>query len=387
MSLEAAPRTAIVHDWLTGMRGGEKVLERIARFFPDSPIYTLFHFRGTISEELESHPIRASYLQRMPGVREHYRRYLPFFPHAMERLDFQNFDLVVSTSHAVAKGAITRPGAFHLCYCHTPMRYIWDQEEVYFPNRKGLVAAVRGKILERLRRWDTRTADRVDLYLANSHFVAERIEQYYGRESTVLAPPVDTDFYTPADDTDETAGRTYALVVSALAPYKRVDLAIAACEEAGIELRIVGDGTERAALEAKAGPKTRFLGRVSEEELRELYRGAHCFVQPGVEDFGISSVEALACGAPIVALGRGGIRDIVFPEKQGILVGEPESSTAQVGELAAAIDQIQRIRFSKLNLRQRAEYFSAQNFDDRFQTLIQNIQTVNLPPTPHRGAH
>jgi len=370
------------------MRGGEKVLERIARVFPKAPLYTLFHFPGSVSDELEAHPIRTSYLQHFPLLQKHYRSYLPLFPHAVGRLDFREFDLVVSTSHAVAKGAIVRPGAVHICYCHTPMRYIWDQEEVYFPNRRGAAARVRGHILARLRKWDTSTANRVDHYLANSSFVAERIQRYYGRDSTVLPPPVDTEFYSPREEDSADAGeeRPYALVVSALAPYKRVDIAIEAATRAGIDLKIVGDGPERAILEGSGSDTIEFCGRVPEEELRSLYRGAACFLQPGVEDFGISSVEALACGTPVVALGRGGIRDIVSDGKHGLLVGSVETTTADPQGLAVAIDKVRNIGFNSLDLRKQAELFSAASFDDRFQSVLTTLKAVNpSSPTPSGG--
>ena len=254
------PRVALVHDWLTGMRGGEKVLEAIAEQYPDAPIYTLFHFPGSVSAALESHPIVTSFLQRAPSVRRHYRRYLPLFPAAVEDFDLGGFDLVISTSHCVAKGAIPAPGARHLCYCHTPMRYAWDQEHAYFPDRRGPLARLRGLALSRLRTWDAASAPRVDRFVANSRFVAERIRRYFGREAAVLAPPVDTEQFTLSDTGSDKApgepsnaaavtdGRPYCLVVSALAPYKRVDLAVRACAAAGVDLVVVGDGPDRGEL-------------------------------------------------------------------------------------------------------------------------------------------
>jgi glycosyltransferase involved in cell wall biosynthesis len=353
---------ALVHDWLTGMRGGEKVLEAFAARFPAAPIYTLFHFPGSVSKTIESHPVRTSFLQRAPGLRRHYRRYLPFFPAAIESFDLSRFDLVISSSHCVAKGIIPGPSTFHLCYCHTPMRYAWDQEHAYFPRRSGPVARLRNLILTRLRTWDASSAGRVDLFVANSSFVAQRIERYYGRQSEVLHPPVDTDFFTPG----ETTGEEYCLMVAALAPYKRVDLAIVACERLGIELRVVGEGPDRDRLARQGGTRTRFLGRVDGDTLRSLYRGALCFLQPGVEDFGISTVEALACGCPVVALGRGGVLDIVSDGEHGILYrqeGDPEA-------LATAIDKSREIRFNLLNLTQRAAEFATARFEARLQSLL-----------------
>ncbi len=324
------PRTALVHDWLTGMRGGEKVLAEIAALFPGAPIHTLFHFPGTVSAELEAHPIHTSFLANAPGARRHYRRYLPLFPAAIEDFDLSGYELVVSTSHCVAKGAIPGPRALHVCYCHSPMRYAWDQEHAYFPHRQGPVARLRGLVLTRLRTWDVASAARVDAFVANSRFVAARIERYYRRQATVIHPPVDTGFFTPGEGVGD--GTEYALVVSALAPYKRVELALAACERLGMPLRVVGDGPELERLRPLAGPRTRFLGRVDGGELLALYRDAACLLQPGVEDFGISTVEALACGVPVVALGEGGVLDVVEDGVHGVLyptAGDP-------GALAAA---------------------------------------------------
>ena len=271
------PRVALVHDWLTGMRGGEKVLEAIASLFPQAPIYTLFHFPGSVSQALERHPIHTSFLQRAPGLRGRYRSYLPLFPMAIEELDLTGYDLVISSSHCVAKGVIPSPDAFHLCYCHTPMRYAWDQEHAYFPRRHGATARLRSLALTGLRAWDAASAARVNQFVANSSFVARRIRSYYGRDAEVLHPPVDVEYFTPgsARETRKTpqTQENYCLMVSALAPYKRVDLAIAACDRLGIELRIVGDGPERKRLEELAGPKTRFLGQVEHRHLRELYPG------------------------------------------------------------------------------------------------------------------
>jgi glycosyltransferase involved in cell wall biosynthesis len=343
------------------MRGGEKVLEEIGRLFPEAPICTLFHFPGTVSPGLESHPIRTSFLQGAPLRRRYYRRYLPLFPSAIEDFDLSGFELVISSSHCVAKGIIPGPGAAHVCYCHTPMRYAWDQEHAYFPRRRGLTARLRGGVLTALRSWDVSSAARVDAFIANSRFVAERIRRYYGREAEVIHPPVEVDFFSPG----EGDGDGYCLTVSALAPYKRLELAVIACEKLDVELRIVGAGPERKRLQAMAGPRTRLLGHVSRTRLRELLRGALCLLQPGTEDFGISTVEALACGTPVVALGRGGVLDIVEDGQHGVLFPEPSAAA-----LAAAIDKRRRMRFNKLNLRSRAESFATPRFMRRLCSFL-----------------
>ena len=356
------PRVALIHDWLTGMRGGEKVLEVIASLFPEAPIYTLFHFPGAVSDTIESHTIHTSFLQSYPGLKRHYRRFLPLFPAAVEDLDFSSYDILISTSHCVAKGAKAKPGAIHICYCHTPMRYVWDQQETYFPDRDGMVARLRSMVLARLRRWDVDTADRVDSYVANSTFVADRVNRYYGRDADVIHPPTDTEFFSP----DDRPPKAYCLMVSALSPYKRIDIAIDACSSLGLELRIVGEGPERVSLQDRDDANVQLLGRVDNLELRDLYRGASCFLQPGVEDFGISSVEALACGCPVVALGRGGILDIVDDGVHGVLYSEPDNSSA----LASAIDKSTSIRFNKTILRRRAETFSVASFENQLKELL-----------------
>lgn len=396
-------RVALVHDWLTGMRGGEKVLEALAELFPEAPIYTLLHVPGSVSPALEGHEIHTSFLQRMPGIGRRYRSFLPFFPAAIEDLDLTPYDLVLSTSHAVAKGIIPAPDAVHLCYCHTPMRYAWDQEHTYFPRRRGLVARLRNLILTALRTWDAASAHRVDGFLANSHFVARRIRRYYGRDAEVVAPPVDVSFFTeirsmvmkhevsPGDaatSEKDDASDDYALVVSALAPYKRVEVAIRACEGRGMRLEIVGDGPERRSLERLAGPQTRLRGRIDGDELRRLYRGARLFLQPGVEDFGIASVEALASGTPVVAVGRGGIRDIVDDGVHGVLYSEPPRPAAAsrqmtdqaIGQattaLAAAIDKALGIRFNEGELADRAQQFSKARFSERMRASISRYVAI-----------
>jgi len=365
----AAPRVALVHDWLTGLRGGEKVLEAIAAQFPGAPIYTLVHVAGSLGGAFDGHPIHTSFVQRIPGARRHYRRLLPLFPAAVEDFDLGAYDLVVSSSHCVAKGVVPAPGAVHVCYCHTPMRYAWDQEHTYFPRRRGVTARLRNLILTALRAWDVATVPRVDLFLANSSFVAARIRRYYGRRAEVVPPPVDVGFFTAEDagPGDTPADEGYALVVSALAPYKRVDLAIAACERLGVPLRVVGTGPEERRLRRLAGPSTRFLGRVEGPRLRDLYRRAGFFLQPGVEDFGIASVEALATATPVVARGRGGIRDIVEDGVHGVLyeVAEGAGDAAEIDACCAAIDKSARIGWNSSALIDRARAFSVERFNDR----------------------
>lgn len=360
-------RTAVVHDWLNGMRGGEKVLEAILPLLPDPTIFTLFHVPGSISPEIERYPIRSSGLNRLPLARRHYRHYLPLYPRAIESFDLSGFDLVVSSSHCVAKGAIARDGAPHLCYCHTPVRYAYEQFDVYFPRGATRFRSAKEFFITRLRRWDQATADRPTRYLANSTAVADRIRRHYGRDSTVIHPPVDVEFFHGSN-----AGRQdFLLAVGSLVPYKRYDLAIVAAERADRPLVIVGRGPEESRLRALASSSVRMVSDVGPEALRELYRTCHAFVQPGEEDFGISLVEALACGAPVAALGRGGARDTVRPGVNGFLY---EEETAEA--LAAAVKRLGRVRFDYTAVRATAMPFASERFVREFDRAISEVLQI-----------
>jgi len=345
------------------MRGGEKVLLSLARIFPDAPILTLLHVRGSVAPELEAREIRTSFVQRLPGVEAHYRHYLPLFPSAAEAFDLAGFDLVLSSSHCVAKGVRPAPGARHLCYCHTPMRYVWDRYDDYFgPGRASplLRLAIR-PLAARLRAWDVRTAARVHRFAANSAWVAGRIRRYYGRDSVVIPPPVDTAFFTPGPDRPG----TYDLVVSALAPYKRLDLVLEAYRGSGWPLRIVGTGPEEKHLRALAPPEVAFLGRVDDEALREQYRGCRAVLMPGVEDAGIVPLEALACGRPAVVFGQGGGAETVEHGATGLVFQEPSA-----GALRAAVSTLETTRFDRLALRARAEALRREVFEERVRAFV-----------------
>jgi glycosyltransferase involved in cell wall biosynthesis len=361
---------ALVHDWLTGMRGGEKALELICRAYPAADLFTLFHVRGSVSAVIEDRPIHTSLLQALPGIGGYYRNLLPLFPLAINRFRFDEFRLVISFSHAVAKGARVPGHVPHLCYCFTPMRYAWDQFDAYFgPDRVGwLASAILRQVLVRLARWDRRTAGRVSRYLAISQYVAQRIRRYYDREATIVYPPVDTDFYRP----DGSPAGGHFLIVSALVPYKRIDLAIDACRRLGAPLRIVGDGPERAALERRAGPGVEFLGHIDDHGVLREYRAAAAVILPGEEDFGIVPVEAQACGRPVVALGRGGALETVLPGETGVFASEatPES-------LAAALDGVSKLRLDPVRIRAHAERFSTTRYLDAFGTAIE--ETLAAP--------
>ena len=357
-------RVALIHDWLTGMRGGEKVLEVLCELYPDADIFTLFHHRGSVSPRIERHRITTSFVQHLPLADLHYRRYLPLFPLAIRQFQLSSFDLVISSSHCVAKSALAPQGTPHLCYCHSPMRYAWDQFDAYFgPDRVGPAASrfVYRPVLDRLARWDAATADRVDRFVANSRHVAGRIHRYYNRDATIVYPPVDTDFFHPA----ATQPGSHFLIVSALVPYKRIDMAIAACERVGAPLRIVGDGPERDRLARHAGGTVTWLGRVSDEQIRDEYRRAAAVLLPGEEDFGIVPVEAQACGRPVVALARGGALETVRDGETGVLYPDPTADS-----LAAALQRVRVTPFDGDAIRRHAEQFSRARHVDAMKTVI-----------------
>jgi glycosyltransferase involved in cell wall biosynthesis len=358
-------KVALVHDWLTGMRGGEKALEVLCERYPDAELFTLVHVPGSVSPTIEQRPIHTSFVQHLPLVRQLYRHYLPLFPTAVEQFNFDRFDLVVSVSHCCVKSIVHPSSVPHLCYCLTPMRYAWDQFDAYFgPDRLGRVgSAVMRPVMARLARWDRDTANRADRYVAISHYVAGRIGRYYNRESSVVYPPVNTDFFRP----DQTAPEGFALVVSALVPYKRIAVAIDACARANVPLKIAGDGPERASLERHAAGRVEFLGRLSDDEIRMLYRRSAVVLLPGEEDFGIVPLEAQACGRPVVALGRGGAVETVRQDQTGLLVDDL-SSEAFADAISSAVGR----KFDAGAIREHAEQFGRERFGDQMEDLVKN---------------
>ena len=310
------PRIALVHDWLTGMRGGEKVLLELCRLFPQAKLYTLLWNRGSVVPEIERRVGGVSFLQRLPGIERSYRNFLPLFPAAIRSLAVGPVDFVISTSHAVAKSVRVPAGAAHVSYVHTPMRYVWGDNTEYFRFGEGRVwkRAALGAVRPYLRWFDRRTATGVDHFVANSHTVQQRIRRAYGRESEVIHPPIDTDYFHPAD----TPPSDSYLIVSSLEPYKRIDLALEAFRGGARRLLIAGQGTLEPQLRRLAPNNVEFLGRVSDERLRELYQSCRALVFPAVEDFGMTPVEAHACGKPVVCFGRGGATESVIDGQTGL---------------------------------------------------------------------
>lgn len=356
-------KVALIHDWLTGTRGGEKVLEALCDLYPEAPIYTLVHVSGSVSEKIESHPIFTSWIQHAPMVRHFYRNYLPFFPSAIESFDLSSYDLIVSSSHCVAKGVIPGKHAAHVCYCHTPMRYIWSHYDDYFgDHRTGFPKRqILPRVAKSLRTWDVRASDRVDVFVANSQNVAERIQRFYGREAQVIYPPVDVDYYVPV----EVDRQDFYLMVSALVPYKRLELAIEAFQHNPKRLVIVGTGPEEKRLRKLAGSNVEFSGRVSAEKLRELLQTARALIHPGEEDFGLNMVEALACGCPVIAFAAGGALEIVTDRETGLFFNELTPIS-----LLAAVDIAATFSFNETSMRNTALRFSFDHFRNGILDVI-----------------
>lgn len=357
-------RVALVHDWLTGMRGGEKCLEVLAELFPSADLYTLVHQRGTVAPVIESRRVVESWIARLPGGRKHYRWYAPFFPLAIESFDLSAYDLVVSTSHCVAKGAVTRADTLHVCYCFTPVRYFWDLYPDYFgPGKGNAVSRATAPLLGHYYRlWDRVSADRVDLFIADSEHVRDRIAKHYRRHSLVIHPPVDTAAFTPAH-APASKDSPY-LVVSALVPYKGVERAIRVCAARGAPLRIVGTGPDEGRLRALAGSGVRFDGWLSAEALQQAYRECRALIQAHEEDFGIAPVEALAAGRPVVALAKGGASEVVTPEC-GVLYDDPTDAG-----LNAALTEFERLTFDSEELRRRSLHFSREAYRSRMTDAL-----------------
>jgi glycosyltransferase involved in cell wall biosynthesis len=364
MSISDRPlRVALVHDWLTGMRGGEKCLEVMCELFPDAPIYTLLHVKGAMSPLIESKTIHTSFLQRFPFVEQKYRMYLPLFPFAIEAFDFSDYDLLLSTSHCVAKGAKPRGDALHLCYCFTPMRYVYEMYDEYFgKGQAGMATRMAMKIVAPLlRAWDKKTADRVHHFVAISEHVRQRIYRHYGRDAEVIFPPVDTaKFQASRRD------KGYYLIVSALVPYKKVDLAVKAFNKIGKRLIIVGKGPDEEKLRYLAKPNVEFVGWKSDDELALLYAGCTALVFPGEEDFGIVPLEAMASGKAVIAYGKGGALETVQDGLSGVFFYEQT-----VEALEIAVSKAEQMQFDVENVRNRALRFSRSIYKDAMKKFIE----------------
>jgi len=398
-------KIALVHDWLTGMRGGEKCLEVLCRRFPEAQLYTLVHRPGATSPAIERMRITTSFLQHIPGATRHYRYLLPLMPRAVEHLEIgKDVDVVVSFSHAVAKSVRVPPGVPHVCYCFTPMRYAWHLREEYFgPTNddhakggvisgsvRGTLSMARDAVLERIRHWDQATSDRVTHYVAVSNTVSRRIAECYGRPSRVIYPPVDTNFFTPSPAGREVNREDFYLVVSALVPYKRIELAIAACRRLGRRLVVIGSGPEESRLRKVAGDGIDLLGWQTDESVRDHLRRCQALLFPGQEDFGIVPLEAHACGTPVIALAKGGATETVLPggEKEkgsGLFFSEPTAES-----LCGAIRRFEEnpAWFSAEVARRQALRFRTEQFEQQLVDFLATVvreHSTESPEEPTRG--
>lgn len=373
-------RVAIVHYWLVSMRGGEKVVEALCDLYPEADVFTLVCDPNQLSERIRRHKITTSFIDRLPGGRRHYQSMLPLMPFALERLDLTPYDLVISSESGPAKGVITRPDALHLCYCHSPMRYLWDLAPQYYAGAGRLTRAAMMVLSPMLRLWDVSTAARVDGFIANSRFVAERIRKYYRRDSTVIHPPVDLGDFD-IDEASDHSDAEYYVCAGQLVAYKRVDLAVQAFSRMGKRLVVIGDGPEAARLRAMAGPTIEFLGRVSTAEMRRHFSACRALIFPGEEDFGIVPLEVMACGRPVIAFGRGGARETVADGITGRFFDE--QSTAAV--VRAVQDfEAEPDRFAdRQRLRAHAAGFSRENFMRAIRRQVDSeLASRKLIPSP-----
>lgn len=363
-------RVALVHDWLVAMRGGERVLEQLVLMYPDCDIYTLLHVPGRVSQVIEQRPIHPSFIQQLPFAAERYRYYLPFFPRAIEQFELDRYDLVISSSHCVAKGVKLPAGLPHISYCHTPMRYLYDQSEAYAARFAWPVRAAFGMVRSSLAAWDRETGRRVPHIVANSMHVRERITTIYGRDASVVHPPVSIERFHPSAERED-----FYLCVSALVPYKRVDLLVDAFNRLGLPLVIAGSGPELPALRRRARANIRFTGWLNDDDIAGLMSRCRAFSFAGVEDFGIAMVEAQAAGAPVIAYAAGGALESVIDDfsadSTGVLFHDQSA-----GGVVNAIEQFVTRSFRPTALRNNAMRFTP----EAFRAAMRNEIDVLLNP-------
>jgi glycosyltransferase involved in cell wall biosynthesis len=368
-------RVAIIHDWLTGMRGGEKCLEVLCELFPEADLFTLLHIPGSVSPLIERRPIKSSFIQSLPFSKKSYRTYLPLFPMAIERFSLKGYDLILSCSHCVAKGVIPSPDALHISYLLTPMRYAWDMYGEYFGNgRNGIIPF----FIHYLRMWDVTSSQRVDHFISISRHVENRVKKFYRRETEVIHPPVDTKRFRLQKEKED-----FFLIVSSLVPYKRIDLAVEAFNRSGYPLRIIGSGPGENRLRRRAKSNIEFLGWLPDEKVADYFSKCRALIFPGEEDFGIVPLEAMACGKPVIAYGKGGVLETVISceaehkvkgiSPTGLFFYEP-----QVGSLIDAMKEFNQIEndFDPEAIRRHSLQWDREIFKEKIKkTILQKMES------------
>lgn len=363
-------KVAIVHYWLVTMRGGEKVLEELCKLFPEADIYTNVYNPDKISETIKKHKIYTTKVNSFPMAKKLYQKYMPFMPKALMELDLTGYDLVISSESGPAKGVCPAPDAFHICYCHTPMRYLWDMYHEYFRKSKAVVRFFMKKMIPGLRQWDVSSSNLVDHFIANSHFVEKRINRYYNRKATVVYPPCDIKKFSDVERNPQ----DYYLFFGQLVGYKRADLAIEACIKSGRKLVVIGDGKSKdARTYAKSGLIT-FTGRVSDEKIKEYLAGAKALIFPGIEDFGIIPVEANAAGCPVLAYRKGGARDSILENKTGLFF--EEQTVESVIDCMERFEKIEKDFTDRTVYEKHVEQFSLEAFQKGFMKVIEEAERL-----------
>ena len=357
-------KVALVHDYLNQMGGAERVVLALHEIFPEAPLYTSIYDPRRVDTAFQSMDIRTSFMQKLPLVKKHHQPFLPFYPFAMERLDLRGYDLILSSSSAFGKGVVTRPETMHICYCHTPMRWCWNYDEYVQRERLGRIARnILPFFITGLRVWDQTSSMRVDHFIANSPVVADRIRKYYRRDAVVIPPPVEASRFT-FDAT--TQAEAYFLIVSRLMPYKRIELAIEACNRLQLPLVIIGGGRDENRLKSIAGPTIRFMGRLSDEEILHYYAHCRAFILPGEEDFGITPLEAQASGRPVIAYAAGGALASVIDSVTGTFFQKQN-----VESLVEVLESFDERRYDPQTIRNHALEFDKPRFHRRILQFIE----------------
>lgn len=354
-------KVAIIHDWLTAMGGAEKVILELHKMFPDAPVYTSVVNYENIDSKFKEIDIRTTFIQNLPFSKTKYNRYLPLFPLAFEALNLRGVDLIISSSASIgAKGVIRDSSSTHICYCHTPPRYAWDFYHEYLSYAGKMQQKVIPFLMHYLRQYDQNSSNRVDHFIANSSTVKERIKKIYRRDAEIIFPPVDVKRFQNSIEDDG-----YYLVVSRLVPYKRIDLAVQACNQLNKKLIVIGNGEENEKLEHIAGPTIKLLGYQPDKIVEEYMHKCKAFLFPGYEDFGIAPVEAQACGKPVIAYGKGGAIDTIIHMRTGVLFNEQT-----VESLKSAIRTFENLSLNNIEIRKNAEKFSSERFQSNMRRIV-----------------